>query len=100
MSVHRRFLISRTDAIGDVVLTLPLATILRQHFPDAIIGFLGKSYTQPVIACCSAIDEFVDVTDFLNEDADAIKKKAWDTIIHVFPRKDIAWKALRAGIPK
>ncbi len=94
MSEPRRILISRTDAIGDVMLTLPVATVLRQQFPEATIGFLGKSYTKPIVACCSAVDEFVDVKDFLEGDA----KNVWDTIIHVFPRKDIAWKAKKLGI--
>src|ERR1044072_5599494 len=98
MSAPQRILISRTDAIGDVMLTLPLTTILRRRFPNAVIGFLGKSYTRPVIACCSAIDEFVDVADFLKAEPKELKKSRWDTIIHVFPRKDIAWKAVRAGI--
>ncbi len=93
-----RILISRTDAIGDVMLTLPLASLLRQRCPDAVIGFLGKSYTSPVIDCCSAIDHFVDVADFFQQDGRPIRA-AWDAIIHVFPRKDIARKAFRAGIP-
>jgi ADP-heptose:LPS heptosyltransferase len=76
------------------MLTLPLATVLRQHFPEAVIGFLGKSYTKPVVACCSAVDEFVDVKDFLEGHAE----DEWDTIIHIFPRKDIAWKAKKLGI--
>jgi ADP-heptose:LPS heptosyltransferase len=94
MPATPRVLISRTDAIGDVVLTLPLATIIRQHFPDAYIGFLGKSYTQSVISCCSAVDEFVELAGFLKDD----ELQHWDTIIHVFPRKDIARKAKWAGI--
>ena len=92
----RRLLISRIDAIGDVVLTLPLATLLRRRFPDATIGFLGKLYTKPVIECCSAVDEFVEVDDFLNSKETAGR---WDAIIHVFPRKEIALQAWRAGIP-
>ena len=98
MSHPRRILISRTDAIGDVMLTLPLATILRRHFPDSKIDFLGKSYTKPVIDCCSAVDNFVDIADFLGQDTRSIRE-AWDAIIHVLPRKDIARKALQARIP-
>jgi ADP-heptose:LPS heptosyltransferase len=94
MPASPRVLISRTDAIGDVMLTMPLATIIRAHFPESYIGFLGKSYTQAVISCCSAVDEFVELTDFLKEG----QAKRWDTIIHVFPRKDVAWKAKEAGI--
>lgn len=96
MPQPRSILISRTDSIGDVILTLPIATLLKQQFPDARIGFLGKKYTQAVIACCSAVDEFVDCDDFIAGKPDGIN---WETIIHVFPRKDIAWKALKLRIP-
>ena len=98
MRIPQRILISRTDAIGDVVLTLPLAGILRQHFPAAKIGFLGKTYTQPVIACYSSVDEFIDVEAFLKTDNKKIRKD-WDAIVHVFPRRDVAKKALLARIP-
>jgi ADP-heptose:LPS heptosyltransferase len=97
MAHSPRILISRTDAIGDVMLTLPLASILRQHLPEAKIGFLGRSYTRAVVDCCSAVDEFVELHDFLRADTKKIRKD-WDSIIHVFPRKDIAQKAWRAGI--
>lgn len=98
MAYSQRILISRADAIGDVILTLPLATLLRQKYPDAVIGFLGKAYTKPVIACCSAVDEFIDAGDFLQHTDDR-KAATWDAIIHVFPRKDIAREALQARIP-
>ena len=94
----RRILISRTDAIGDVVLTLPLASLLKERFPHAHIGFLGKLYTKPVINACSSVDEFVDLDWFLSCSPREIKS-AWDAIIHVFPRREIAFKALNAGIP-
>lgn len=97
MTANRRVLISRTDAIGDVVLTLPLASIIKESLPNVYIGFLGKSYTKPVIECCSAVDEFVDVDNFLKEDPKQLKEN-WDTIVHVFPRRDIAEKARQAGI--
>jgi len=97
MSKPLRILVSRTDAIGDVILSLPLAGILKADDPACYIGFMGKSYTQSIIECCSAVDCFVDVADFLKVDNRTIQKE-WDVIIHVFPRKDIALKAKKAGI--
>ncbi len=91
----RSILISRVDSIGDVMLTLPLATLLRQRFPEAHIGFMGKQYTRAVIECCSAVDEFVDMDDFLKSKRPAAK---WGAIIHVFPRQAIAMHAWRGGI--
>ena len=53
----QKIVISRTDSIGDVVLTLPLAGILKEKFPEAQIVFLGNSYTRPVIRCSQFVDE-------------------------------------------
>jgi ADP-heptose:LPS heptosyltransferase len=43
------FVISRTDSIGDVILTLPMAQVLKLNFPDSTISFLGRSYTREII---------------------------------------------------
>jgi ADP-heptose:LPS heptosyltransferase len=47
----KKIVISRTDSIGDVVLTLPLAGILKEKYPKAKIIFLGNTYTKPIIKC-------------------------------------------------
>jgi ADP-heptose:LPS heptosyltransferase len=49
-------LICRTDNIGDVVLTLPVAGYLKQRFPGIRIGFLCRSYAAPLVRCCDAVD--------------------------------------------
>lgn len=97
-----RIIISRTDAIGDVMLTLPMAGILKKEFPEAKIIFFGKTYTQSVISCCSAIDEFINYDEFEKSDErgkiDFLRQQQADVIIHVYPRKSIAQAAKAAGI--
>jgi heptosyltransferase III len=95
--VPSNIIISRTDSIGDVVLTLPMAAVLKQYFPDAKIGFIGKLYTKPVIKACEYVDEFIDREDFLNREVTVCGNKP-DTIIHVFPDADIAVRARKLGI--
>ena len=91
-------IISRTDSIGDVVLTLPLATLLKQAFPDLIIGFMGTKYTQAIIESCSAVDVFIDVEDFKTKEITLEGKKP-ECIIHVLPNKKIAYRAKQLHIP-
>ena len=91
-------LISRTDSIGDVVLTLPLATLLKQAFPHLTIGFMGAKYTQAIIESCSAVDVFIDVEDFKTKEITLAGKKP-DCIIHVLPSKRIANRAKQLQIP-
>lgn len=98
-----RIIISRTDNIGDVILTLPMIGILKEHLPDSHVIFLGKSYTQAIANSCSHIDEFVNYNDFDNLTAEKdktvfLKNLNADTIIHVFPQKEIALHARKAGI--
>ncbi|HWB90324.1 MAG TPA: glycosyltransferase family 9 protein [Puia sp.] len=96
------FIISRTDAIGDVVLTLPVAGVLRSLYPQSRIYFLGRAYTREVIQACVHVDEFLDWDEWKDlpeqEAAEAIEATGADTIIHVFPDKRIARLAKRAGI--
>lgn len=99
----RKFIISRTDSIGDVVLTLPVAGILKSCFPDCTIIFLGRDYTKPVAEACECIDEVISWDEIATlkgkEGVRFIQSLNADSIIHVFPRKEIAAYAKQAGIP-
>ncbi|MBM2816266.1 MAG: hypothetical protein HW421_3028 [Ignavibacteria bacterium] len=103
MNKRGKIIISRTDGIGDVVLTLPLAGILKEWYPDCKIIFLGRGYTEPIVKCSKYIDEFLDWDEIENlteeEQKKALRKTAADVIIHVFPNKKIARTAKKAGIP-
>jgi heptosyltransferase III len=98
-----KIIISRTDSIGDVILTLPLAGYLKKHHPSLHLIFLGQTYTEPIIKVCKYIDSFVDWTDISQRDKNEIiqyfKNQRADAIIHVFPNKSIAQFAKKAGIP-
>lgn len=99
----KKVIISRTDAIGDVVLTLPMAAMIKELLSqDVKIIFFGNTYTYPVIRGCSAVDQFVNYDTFKIFDdkgkADFLREIDADAIIHVFPRKDIANAAKSAGI--
>ncbi len=93
----KHILISRTDSIGDVVLTLPMAAALKQCFPEVRISFLGRRYTQPVIEACPAVDAFIEREVFLRGNPEGLGTV--DTIIHVFPDPEIAARAKNLRIP-
>ncbi|MCW3106245.1 MAG: glycosyl transferase family 9 [Segetibacter sp.] len=91
-------IISRTDSIGDVVLTLPVATVLKKHFPGIKIAFMGKAYTKPVIEACTSIDLFIDVNDFMAREITIFGEKP-EAIVHVLPIAKIAQRAKKLKIP-
>ena len=100
---YKRVIISRTDGIGDVILTLPMLGYLKKLWPEIQILFLGKTYTKSIIESCTAVDEFVNwdlikdkstreqISFFTQLDAAAI--------IHVFPTKQTTRIAKLAKIP-
>ena len=97
--VPDNIIISRTDSIGDVVLTLPVAAVLKQHFPGTKIGFMGRSYTRAVIEACPYVDTFIDVTDFMHEAVTVCGEKP-AVILHELPVPAIAYRAKKLGIPQ
>jgi heptosyltransferase III len=96
-------ILSRTDSIGDVMLTLPMCGYIKRQWPQCKITFVGRSYTQAVIECCEHVDHFVnwDLQEktSLQDRIDGLRSLGADAIIHVFPHKEIVWLAKKAGIP-
>lgn len=99
---NKTVLISRTDSIGDVVLTLPMCVWIKKTYPTVKIIFLGNSYTKPVIECLPQVDEIIEWTEMEKmpeaNRVDFLKSKKIDIFIHVFPKKQIAALAKKAKI--
>ena len=97
------FLLSRTDAIGDVVLTLLLAGLLKQQVPGCRVVLIGRTYTAPVATACPWIDDFLNLDELLQlpETAQVAALRAFQAvaILHVFPNKAVARLAQKARIP-
>lgn len=94
---HAHVLICRTDNIGDVVLTLPLAGYLKRRFPGIRIGFLCRGYAAPVVRLCRAIDYVVE-SEQLSEPAAYLAQSGVDTIIFSKPDRRLAKAAKQARI--
>lgn len=96
------FLVSRTDAIGDVILTLPVCGQLKQLFPSCRVVLIGRTYTQAVAEACPWVDDFVNF-DLLSalpkaEQIQLLQAQQAEAILHVFPNKLLATLARQAGI--
>ncbi|RYU84408.1 glycosyltransferase family 9 protein [Hymenobacter persicinus] len=99
----RTFLVSRTDAIGDVVLTLPVCGQLKRQVPGCRVVLLGRTYTQAVAESCPWVDEFLNFDDLIQlpeaEQVATVRQVGAAAVIHVFPNKLVARLAQKAGIP-
>ncbi len=95
----RRLIIStRGHKMGDVIFSLPIATLLKQRFPDIVIGFIGTSYTKAIIEACSSIDFFIEKHDFLTQTI-TLNGLQPDCLLHVIPNRQMAKRAKELKIP-
>lgn len=99
----KRIIISRTDSIGDVLLTLPMVGLIKEENPGCEILFLGKSYTGPVIEACRHVDRFINWDSLkdlpYSEQKEHFRSFGAEAIIHVFPNWLVALLADAVNIP-
>jgi heptosyltransferase III len=92
--------ISRTDSIGDVMLTLPMAGWLKTVYPKCTVVFLGRNYTRDVISACVHVDRFLSYDELAlmprHKAVERLREIRARYFFHVFPVKPIAFLALRA----
>jgi lipopolysaccharide heptosyltransferase I len=55
-----RILICRMSAIGDTILTLPVACALREHFPNAYIAWAVEKKAAPMIRGHQVLDKVIE----------------------------------------
>jgi len=89
MTKHN-FLIVRTDRLGDVVLSLPLAKIIKDNYPDSQVTFLLREYTKRLALGNKFIDNIIILEEkngkpnfFRN--INVLKDGKFDTCITVYP---------------
>lgn len=59
MITPKNLLLVRTDRIGDVVLSLPLAEVIKKKYPDCKISFLLREYTRALASFNPFVDEIL-----------------------------------------
>lgn len=94
-----KVIIARTDSLGDVALTVPLAGLIKQHNPDTIVAFLGTKYSKALVAKSRFVDEFYDWGELREDPVEGLKSIGSDAIIHVYPDRAITRAAKLAKIP-
>lgn len=99
MGKKNKILIVRTDRIGDVVLTLPLANIIKSRYVDSEVHFLVKNYTKPLVELNKLIDKVytIDELSFL-QILKLLRREKYTSIIHVYPVSKLVFAAFFAGI--
>ena len=101
MTDPTKILISRTDAIGDVCLTLPVCQALAAAYPKAELTYLCRNYTRAVMACFEPVDHMLVLDELQQMEAHERNTllSQYDVVIHLFPNKDLAKWCKQAKIP-
>ncbi|HUI64757.1 MAG TPA: glycosyltransferase family 9 protein [Bacteroidota bacterium] len=99
-----RILVVRTDRLGDVILTLPVLTALRQCFPHAHLAMLLSRYAGAIVEGSPALDQIMYDDDERGLAARgnlmrSIRNSRFDACIVVHPTPRLAWLIWRSGIP-
>lgn len=100
----QHILVARTDRIGDVVLSLPMISVLRANFPSARIAMLLRSYTkelaegQPGLDAILLYDEQGTLKPFWAMRSE-LSRSRFDLVILAYPTFRLALLMFLAGIP-
>lgn len=102
MIFPKRILVVRTDRIGDVILSLPIASFIKKKFPQTKISFLVRDYTKSLVANNKFIDETItlktaDGKSSVSENARQLRGN-FDACIVAYPTFKIALILFLAGI--
>ncbi|WP_424244439.1 ADP-heptose:LPS heptosyltransferase [Elusimicrobium posterum] len=96
--MQKKFLLIRTDRIGDAISILPAVSILRKNFPSAHIAVFCAEYTADIFRTHHDIDEVIVKTNF-KDNLREIKARKFDVAIHFFLNAYVAWLTFLARIP-
>jgi ADP-heptose:LPS heptosyltransferase len=86
--------ISRTDSIGDVIVTLPLCGFIKKHSSNTRIVFIGRGYTQAIVEACPFVDEF------LNFDKHSESSLKVEACVFAFPDAEVMKWVKAQGVKK
>lgn len=103
MITPKNLLIVRTDRIGDVILSLPLAGIVKKYFPGCSITFMVRNYTKDIVLNHPFIDQVIILDEKdgkipLISNVKKISSMNFDTVIVVYPTFIISLIIFLSGI--
>lgn len=105
---YRRILITRTDRIGDVVLSTPVIKALREKYPQAYIAMIVAPYARDVVDANPYLDEVIVYDKDIKHRswwrsfkfASRLKKKKFDLALTLHPTNRAHILTFLAAIPR
>jgi ADP-heptose:LPS heptosyltransferase len=101
-----RYLVARTDRIGDLILALPVAQAIKESRPAAEVHYLVSPLTSEIACACPFVDGVIeydeerkDVGGF-RDLIDSLRPLEVNTAIVLRPTLRVAAACLLAGVPQ
>lgn len=96
-----RIIVSRTDRIGDVVLSLPVFASLKECFPESELTAFVREYTADVASSFRAVDGVTtyDTAESFFTTVKKLRRLRADAILFLYPRFQLSAAAFLARIP-
>lgn len=98
----KHILICRNDALGDTILALPTCGIIKKHYPNTKISFLGSSYAKSAIEICKHVDHFINYDEINHLGEQELKaffrERQIDTALLLRMEKNLSLLIKRSGI--
>jgi heptosyltransferase-3 len=97
----KRILIIRPDKIGDLILTLPMATVIKRYLPEANVAFLVREYTASLLGLAPDVDKTViyDTNWSLSKTISVLRSAKPDAIFFFGSKFKLTLAAFFARIP-
>ncbi|TFH64580.1 MAG: lipopolysaccharide heptosyltransferase family protein, partial [Candidatus Zixiibacteriota bacterium] len=103
----KRILLSRTDAIGDLILTLPVARSIKEAYSDYHITMLVSEYTEQLLEGEEYIDGVMTIPGRelgsyveVRELSHLLQAGNFDVVVFFYPRFSLALAARMAHITR
>jgi heptosyltransferase III len=90
MEKNKNILIVRVDRVGDVVLTIPLISVIKENIPNSNIYFLANSYTRDLVEGNSDVKGTIILLQSLRNNYLLLKEYKFDTVILASPTFKLA----------
>ncbi|MBW7887649.1 MAG: glycosyltransferase family 9 protein [Bacteroidetes bacterium] len=97
----KNILLVRTDRIGDVVLSLPMLSVLKYHYPEAKISVMVREYTRQLVEHHPAVADVIlwDETKPRSSYRALLRRRRFDIAIVPYPRFHLALLLFLSRIP-
>lgn len=97
----KKIIVSRTDRIGDVVLSLPAFATLKKNFPDSRTFAFVSDYTADIARSSPYVNKVItyNPNESIIKTFKKLKGIGADAIVVLFPRFKLAAASFLAGIP-